>query len=132
LIKQFIFNDKQSIPYAPHVFKSFIIKTGGWSFAAREGHWASTVRTDVLRRAKKNLHWISPAHAIARCVLEAGSAFPQLTPPICLYTQRPVWRLVSLRARALGYEALCAVVPPRYYRQQRAQSTTHNSGLLEL
>jgi hypothetical protein len=33
-----------------------------------------------------------------RCVLEAGSAFPQLTPPICLYTQRPVWRLVSLRA----------------------------------
>ena len=46
----------------------------------------------------------------------------------------PFWRLVSLRAisRALGYEALCAVVPPRYYRQQRAQSTTHTSGLLEL
>jgi hypothetical protein len=40
--------------------------------------------------------------------------------------------IATCASRALGYEALCAVVPPRYYRQQRAQSTTHTSGLLEL
>jgi hypothetical protein len=36
--------------------------------------------------------------ARVRCALESDLGLPQLTPPICLYTQRPVWRLVSLRA----------------------------------
>ena len=67
-----------------------------------------------------------------RYALESDLGLPQLTPPICLYPQRPVWRLDSLRAisRASGYDAPCAVVPARHYSKQRAQSTMHTSGIL--
>ena len=69
---------------------------------------------------------------VVRYALESDLGLPQLTPPICLYPQRPVWRLDSLRAisRASGYDAPCAVVPARHYSKQRAQSTMHTSGIL--
>ena len=84
----------------------------------------------VLRDTGITIHVeLSPT---VRYALESDLGLPQLTPPICLYPQRPVWRLDSLRAisRASGYDAPCAVVPARHYSQQRAQSTMHTSGIL--
>jgi hypothetical protein len=85
-------------------------------------HVSPRLGTLVARRQRPPRPSIPPRASLG-CVLEAGSAFPQLTPPICLYTQRPVLAagIATCDSRALGYEALCAVVPTRYYRQQRAQ-----------